>query len=147
MIKENIYSTLTAQSSLLTLLGPIDAANARIYAAWPQAQPVLTGFEPDEGWLIMHEEQASMPFGPIYEDVYFNFHIFVTRATLADDVIDILDSLWNWRMAGHNSFVYGERNVLFSKRIHINELFEIDTKLYHKIARYLLRMVKTPFTG
>ena len=146
-IKEGIYGTLLAQNALLSLLGPVSEANLRIYNGWPQVQPQLTGVEPDEGWLIFYEEQTVTPRDLIYEDVYMDFHCYVTRLSLGEDCVDILDSLWNWRIAGQNSLSYGERIVIYSKRIHLLETFDQEIKMYRKIARFLMRMVKTPFTG
>jgi hypothetical protein len=145
-IKEGIYSTLLARTDLLALLGPVSADQRRLYAGWPQTQPKLTGTEPDEGWMVIYEEQTVTPRELTYEDVYYDFHMFVTRLSLAEDCIDIIDDIWNWKIAGQNSLFYGERLVIYSRRIHLVEGWDEETHLYHKVARVLMRMVKTPFS-
>ena len=146
-IKEGIYSTLLARTDLFTLLGPVTAQCRRVYNGWPQTQPKLSGTEPDEGWCIFYEEQTVTPREITYEDVYYDFHFFVTRLSLAEDCIDIIDDIWNWKIAGQNSLFYGERLVIYSRRIHLVEGFDEETHLYHKVARVLMRMVKSPFSS
>ena len=144
-IKEGIYSDLRGSATLLALLGPVSLSNRRIYNGWPQDSPRLTGIEPDEGWLIFFEEQSVILWDTTEEEVYMDFHIWVTRLSLAEDVIDVLDTLYHWKLAGQNSRTFEERNVVHSQRIHAIDSYDDEIKLYRKIGRYRFKTVKVPF--
>lgn len=146
-VKTDIYNDLRNSATLLALLGPVTAQNRRIYSGWPQEQPRLSGIEPDEGWIIFYEEQAVVLWDTTEEEIYIDFHIWVTRLTLAEDVLDILDDLYHWKIAGQNSRTFGERNVVHSQRIHCLETFDDEVKLYRKVGRYRFKCVKVPFAS
>lgn len=146
-VKTDIYSDLRNSAELLALLGPVTTVNLRIYNQWPQVQPQLTGIEPDEGWIIFSEEQSVILWDTVEEEIYIDFHIWVTRLSLAEDIIDILDNLYHWKLAGQNSRTFGERNVVHSQRIHLLETYDEEIHLYRKIGRYRFKTVKVPFTS
>lgn len=146
-IKKDIYNDLRTNEELLALLGPVTSANLRIFNQFPQVQPKLSGIEPDEGWLVFYEEQSVILWDTVEEEIYMDFHIWVTRLTLAEDVIDILDNLYHWKLAGQNSRMFGERNVIHSQRIHTLETYDEEVHLYRKIGRYRFKTVKVPFAS
>ena len=145
-IKKDIYADLSGNASLLALLGPVTERNHRIYSGYPQINPALSGNNASEGWLIFYEEQSVILWDTIAENVYMDFHIWATTLSIGEDVIDILDGLYHWRIAGQNSRRFGERNVVHMKRIHCLETYDDTVKLYRKIGRYKFVCVKTPFT-
>lgn len=145
--KQTIYEQLVARQDLLNILGPVTADNPRIFAAWPQQTPKLSGIEPEEGWIAFYEEQTVVLFLTTLEEWYFDFHCWLTRLSMAEDIIDILDDLWHWKLAGQNSFIAGGYNVLHSQRIHVLETYDAEIKMYRKILRYRFRTQKTPFTS
>jgi len=144
-IKRDVYADLTGHAGLLSLLGPVTDRNARIYAGWPQIAPALSGNNASEGWLVFYEEQSVILWNTILEDVYMDFHIWATSQSIGEDAIDILDSLYHWRIAGQNSRTFGERNVVQMKRIHCLETYDDAVKLYRKIGRYRFATVMSPF--
>ena len=144
-IKRDIYTDLSTNASLLALLGPVTERNHRIYSGWPQIAPALSGNNVTEGWLIFYEEQSVILWDTIGEDIYMDFHIWCTTLSIGEDAIDILDSLYHWRIAGQNSRFFGERLVLNMKRIHCLESYDDAVKLHRKIGRYKFACVKSPF--
>lgn len=145
-IKKDIYIDLTTNSTLMALLGPVSDRNRRIYSGHPQVHPTLSGNNVTEGWLIFYEEQSVILWDTIAEQVFMDFHIWSTSLSIGEDVIDILDSLYHWRIAGQNSRSFGERIVVHMKRIHCLETYDDSVKLYRKIGRYKFVCVKTPFS-
>ena len=145
-IKKGIYSDLTGNSDLLTLLGPVTPTNRRCYAGWPQVAPKLSGNNVNEGWLVFYEEQSVILSKAISEDVYIDFHVWCTDLSIGEGVIDILDTLYNWRIAGQNSRYFGERLVVYVQRIHCLETYDEEVHLYRKIGRYKFQLMKTPYS-
>ena len=145
-IKKSIYADLIGNAALLTLLGPVSEFNRRVYLAYPQEVPRLSGNNAAEGWLIFYEEQSVILWSTIEEQVYMDFHCFATTPAIGEDVIDILDSLYHWRIAGQNSRTISTYNVTYMQRIHCLETYDEVTKLYRKIGRYRFQIVKTPFS-
>ena len=120
--------------------------NQRLYAAYPQQIPRISGNNEAEGWLIFYEEQAIIKWETIAEDSYWDFQCWCTSLTIGEAVIDILDELYHWRISGQNSRTFGIYNVNNMKRIHCLETYDETVKLYRKIARYRFALVKTPFS-
>ena len=62
-IFEGIYQTLVDDPTLVPgLLGPRTVENQRLYRAFPQTMPVLSGYEPQpngEGWVVIEEPKAG----------------------------------------------------------------------------------------
>ena len=145
-LKKSIYSDLSSNTALLTLLGPVTEHNRRIYLSFPQEVPRLSGNNASEGWLIFYEEQSVILWSTIQEQSYFDFHIYATTPAIGEDAIDILDTLYHWRIAGQNSRVISDYNVVYMQRIHCLETYDETVKLYRKIGRYRFQLVKTPFS-
>lgn len=156
--KQNIFAELNV-SSIKDILGPTSVSNARVYFAWPQEQPALTD-EPEEvgeGWLTYHERYTPIAWNQIREDFLFEVNIYATRVSMMEQIIDILDDKWHWKMAGHNGRTVGSGdvvyNVLFSARVQTQDYFAEDgayaraggPKLYRKQALYQFAAVKIPF--
>lgn len=145
-IKKDIYADLSTNAALLSLLGPVTERNMRVYSGYPQIAPALSGNNASEGWLIFYEEQSVILWNTILEDVYIDFHIWATTLSIGEDIIDILDGLYHWRIAGQNSRSFGERLVVNMKRIHCLETYDDTVKLHRKIGRYKFACVVTPFS-
>ena len=145
-IRTAIYGDLLGRQDMLAALGPIMPNNQRIYAAFPQTVPSLSGNNASEGWIIFYEEQAVILGDTIEEISFFDFHVWATTMTIGETAIDILDNLYHWRIAGQNSRVIGAYNVVDSRRVHCLESYDQQVKLYRKIGRYQFRLVKTPFS-
>lgn len=135
-IKKAVYADLIGNADLLALLGPVTPYNRRVYYAWPQEVPRLSGNNVNEGWMVFYEEQAVIPKMSIGEAIYMDFHIWCTDISIGEDAIDILDTLYYWRIAGQNSRAFGERLVTYMQRVHCLETYEETIKLYRKIGRY-----------
>src|SRR5258707_1123484 len=102
-IFESLFSAMSADPQLLPLLQGSGYPNQRLYRDFPKLQLFLKGYEPQvsEGWLVLEEAQpglraAQTQYSTIYEALEVNFHVFGTTYGLADDVSDILDSLFGW---------------------------------------------------
>ena len=143
-IFEGIVTALNADTTLIPgILGPRTVTNQRLYRAFPQAQSLLSGYEPDggEGWLVIEEPQPGLrpewqEYVSVVEIVDVTFHVFATRYSIADDVTDVLDSLWQWSVEQQRDIQYGERFLLFSQRVHTEEKYQPETKLYRKVLGY-----------
>ena len=146
-IRQAIYSDLMARQDLLDLLGPVSDLNKRVYAAYPQEIPRLSGNASAEGWLIFYEEQSVIPWETILESSYYDFHCWCLSLTIGEAVIDILDELYHWRVAGQNSRTFDNYNVIDMRRVHCLETYDDEVKLYRKIGRYRFSLVKTPFSS
>jgi hypothetical protein len=156
--KQFIFADLNT-SAVIDLLGSVTVCNARVYFAWPQEQPALSNepTEPGEGWLTYHEKYTPIAWNQIREDFLFEVNIFATRVSVCEQVLDVLDDKWHWKMAGHNSRCVGSGsviyNVLFSQRLQTQDFFAQDgeysraggPKLYRKQALYQFAAVKVPF--
>jgi hypothetical protein len=144
-VREALFSDLSS-SAILDLLGPVSSTNRRVYSGWPQEQPILTGHEPAEGWLVFHEGTTPIAFQSLREDFTYEINIFATLHTIGEDILDVLDDTWHHKLAGHNSRRFGsDRNVLWSQRVTSLDLYEETVKLYRKQATYLFATVKVPF--
>lgn len=135
-IRQTIYNDLRSHSALLALLGPVTTDNLRIYSGWPQTPPQLSSIEPDEGWLVVYEPETLVYWQTVQQHAMFDFIMTVTRSTLGDDVIDILDDLYHWKLGGQNSRLFGEWNVIRSARLYCKETYMEPVKLFQKTARY-----------
>ena len=146
-IFEGIVAALNADTALIPgILGPRTVTNQRLYRAFPQTQSLLGSYEPDggEGWLVIEEPVAGLgggtdQYGSAMEIVEVKFHVFATRYSIADDVIDVLDTLYNWTVEQMRDLQYGERFLLFSRRFQTEEKYNAETKLYTKIAAYRMQ--------
>jgi len=144
-VKKDVYADLVNHASVLSLLGPVTDYNRRVYYAWPQEVPRLSGNNVNEGWLVFYEEQSVINKNAIGEDIYMDFHTFCTDISIGEDMIDILDTLYHQRAAGQNARMFGERLVTYMQRIHCLETYDETIKLYRKIGRYRFQTVKTPY--
>lgn len=148
-IFEGIVAALNADASLIpSILGPRTVTNQRLYRQFPQTQSLLSSYEPEsgEGWLVIEEPIAGLgggvdQYGSAMEIVEVKFHIFATRYSIADDVIDVLDSLYGWTVEQQRDIQYGERFLLFSRRFHTEEKYNAETKLYQKMAAYRMQCI------
>jgi hypothetical protein len=156
--KQQIFADLNV-SSVIDKLGPVSVSNSRVYFAWPQEQPALTNEpkEVGEGWMTYHERYTPTAWNQIREDFLFEINIYHTRVSAMEEVLDVVDDLWHWKMAGHNSKCVGSGaviyNILFSQRVQTQDFFAEDgayaraggPKLYRKQALYQFAAVKVPF--
>ena len=141
---EEIYTALTDDATLLALLGPKTSTNARIMRTFPQTQQLLSGYEPQggEGWLVIQEGAPAgggaftEQFDSAYEIIGIAFHVFATRYSLADDVADVLDTLYMWTVEQQRALQYGERIVLFVRRVQQLDQYLQDVKLHQKTLLY-----------
>ena len=150
---ENIYAQLRADTTLPTLLGAESPQNPRILRAYPQLQEILTtppGYEPSggEGWLVFLENKSAIRAEntqreTIYEvwDIYFS--VYATRYSIGDDVGDVLDQYWHWSVEQQRDVTYGDRIVLFSRRLNTYEEYAEEIKLYTKTHWFEMTFVQT----
>jgi hypothetical protein len=150
-IFEHIYSTLRADTTLPVLLGAESPTNPRILRAYSQLQELLTlppGYEPSggEGWLVLLEDE-SQPKAyteqeeTIYEVVDFNFTVFSTRYSIADDVCDVLDQTWHWTAEQQRDVQYGDYILLMTRRLNTYEGYAQEIKMYQKTHWYRMTFV------
>jgi hypothetical protein len=145
---EQIFQVLLTNDALFKLLGPRTSENMRLYRSYPQLMSVLTSYEPKggEGWLLFHEEE-SLPssstsnFESIIEIVEVLFTAVATRFSLVDDVLDVLDQTWQWSVPQQREVQYGERLLLFSRRLTAAEKYAPDIKLPQKTSKYRMEFV------
>lgn len=148
-IFEGIFGTLQADTALMGLLGPPGANNPRIMRSFPQLQALLaTGYEPtsSDAWLVFQEPgpyptAMTATYDSSWEVIEIGFHVFSTRYSLADDVIDRLDSYWHWSVDQQREVQYGERILLGTRRYRPEEVFSAEIKLPQKSAFYRMRFV------
>lgn len=148
-IFEGIVAALNADASLIPgILGPRTVTNQRLYRQFPQTQSILSNYEPDggEGWIVIEEPVAGLGGGADQYDsaleiITVAFHVFATRYSIADDVIDVLDGLWHWTAEQQRDIQYGERFLLFSRRFQNEEKYSAETKLYQKIVSYRMQFI------
>mgnify|MGYP001559815553 CR=1 FL=1 len=146
-IFEGIVTALNADATLIPgILGPRTVTNQRLYRAFPQTQSLLSGYEPDggEGWLVIEEPQSGIrneweQYSSVVELIEVTFHVFATRYSIADDVTDVLDSLFQFSVEQQRDIQYGERVLLFSRRVRTEEKYQLETKLYVKILGYRMQ--------
>ena len=146
-IFEGIVAALNTDASLIPgILGPRTVTNQRLYRIFPQTQSLLSSYEPGggEGWLVIEEPQPGMrsewePYTSVVEVLDVTFHVFATRYSIADDVTDVLDSLYQFFVEQQHDIQYGERFLLFSRRVRTEEKYQPETKLYLKILGYRMQ--------
>lgn len=138
-----IYSALNV-SAVTNLLGSQTVTNNRLYVGWPQEQPILSGQEPDEGYVVWHEEPTRK--NGAYEDVRVNFTVVTTRPTTADKVIDQMDALWDWRVPQQKAVTYGTRILLTSGRVQTTQEYDEARRLHRRTASYEMEFVDTPYS-
>ncbi len=150
---EGIYQTLLEDPLLVPgILGPRTVNNQRLYRAFPQAMSLLSGYEPQpngEGWVVIEEPQAGPRAGMTQlesaeELVDINFHIFATlgRTSIAEAVIDVLDSYWDWTVEQMRDVNYGDRFLLFTRRFEVEEVYAKEVKLFQKTAKFHMRFMR-----
>lgn len=152
-IFEGLYQTLVDDPVLVPgLLGPRTVENQRLFRAFPQTQPVLSGYEPQpsgEGWIVLEEPQSAprtrmMEFETAEEVLEISFHVFASlgRTSIAEAVIDVLDSYWDWTVEQMRDVQYGDRFLLFARRFSVEELYAQEIKLFHKVAKFRMRFIR-----
>ena len=152
-IFEGIYQTLVDDPLLVPgILGPRTVDNQRLYRAFPQAMSVLSGYEPQpngEGWIVMEEPHAGMQAGGAQaetaeERLDVHFHVFATlgRTSIAEAVIDVLDSYWDWTVEQMRDVSYGDRFLLFTRRFEVQEVYAKEVKLFQKTATFRMRFMR-----
>ncbi len=152
-IFEGIYQVLVEDPFLVPgLLGPRTVENQRLYRGFPQQAPTLAGYEPQpngEGWLVIEEPQPGLRAAMVQLDtaeelIDVHFHIFATlgRTSIAEAVMDVLDSYWEWTVEQMRDVVYGDRFLLFARRFEAQELYAQDVKLFHKLAKFRMRFMR-----
>ena len=151
-IFEGIYQTLVEDPLLVPgILGPRTVNNQRLYRAFPQAMSLLSGYEPQpsgEGWVVIEEPQAATTGATQFEiaeewlDVHF--HVFATlgRTSIAEAVIDVLDSYWDWTVEQMRDVSYGDRFLLFTRRFEVQEVYAKEVKLFQKTAKFRMRFMR-----
>ena len=151
-IFEGIYQTLVDDPTLVPgLLGPRTVENQRLYRAFPQQMPILSGYEPQpsgEGWVVIEEPQAAgtslAQFETAEERLDVHFHVFATlgRTSIAEAVIDVLDSYWDWTVEQMRDVSYGDRFLLFTRRFEVQEVYAKEVKLFQKTAKFHMRFMR-----
>lgn len=142
-LREYIHDQLRTATTVVALLGPLTSGNFRLYAYFPQQHPVLSNGEPDEGWLVYTLDGSTQGArDSIFEWTTVHFDIFTTRASLADDVLDQLDVLWQWRIPQQRDVMISERLLLMSKRVKTEEQYAKDFHLYQRTLQYEWQLVR-----
>jgi hypothetical protein len=146
-IWESIYQALLADAPLLELLGPVTLNNLRILRSFPQLQSLLTDYEPqNEGWLVIDEPKPSLraisdQITSAWEVIEPVMSIFATRFSLCDDASDRIDQSFHWSIVQQRDLQFGERIVLFTRRIETADKYDSEVKLYRKDVTYKIEMV------
>jgi hypothetical protein len=149
-IFEQIFSMLVNDATLVPgILGPRTATNLRLYRAWPQLQSLLLSYEPQppEGWLVVEQPQPSLRLGQgqldsNHELFEIAFHCYATQYSVAQDVLDVLDTLFHWSVQQQRDLTFGERIVLFTRRYSTQDKYAQDVKLFEKVMTYFLETVR-----
>ncbi len=81
-------------------------------------------------------------FDTIYELLEINFRVFAVTYGLADDVSDVLDTLFSWTVEQQRDIQYGDYFVLFSRPYQTGETYAQEIKLAQKARQYRLELVK-----
>lgn len=150
-IFEGLFSAMGAHPTLIELLGAKTATNLRLYRSFSQFQSFLLGppiYEPmvAEGWLVLEETAPGLntsraQYDSIYEIMDLSFHVFATTHGVADDVSDVLDTLFNWTIEQQRDTVYGNYYVFFSRAFQTSEKYAKEITLAQKIRQYRLELV------
>ena len=147
-LREYVHAQLRTTPLVPYLLGPITSGNFRLYGYYPQQHPVLSGGEPDEGWLVYTLDGPTIgEFGTIFENATVGFDVFTTRVSLADDVLDQLDALWQWRITQQKDITIAEYLLLMSRRVKTEEVYAKDVHLYQRTTRYAWELVRNEAEG
>lgn len=150
-IFEGIYQTLVADTALPALIGARTTTNLRYYRAYPQFENFLTSvpYEPmaQDGWIVLEEPELEPSTSHLMDDSMWEgmeptFHVYTTRNSIADDVIDVLDSYWHWQVEQQRPVTYGDRILLRTRRFRTEERYDKDLKLYVRQAHYRMVFVK-----
>lgn len=143
-LREYMAGQLQALPLVPNLLGARTSGNFRLYAYYPQQHPELSRGEPDEGWLVYTLDSPTQGvWGNISEDAQVLFDVFTTRASLADDVIDQLDSLWQWQIPQEHDITIANTYLLIqSRRTKIIEGYAQAIHLYQRTLQYTWELVK-----
>ncbi len=147
-IFEGIFATLQADAAIVSLLGPPIPQGPRMLRSFPQLQTLLETYEPtqNDAWLVFQEPEPyptsmTATYESIWEVVEIGFLIFAVRYSLADDVIDRLDTYWHWSVDQQRDVRYGERILLGSRRYRPFESYAQEIKLPQKSAFYRMRFI------
>ena len=150
-ILESIYTDLRANATLPLLLGPVSPTNPRILRSYAELQSILStppGYDPSggEGWLVFQEAESKMAAysrqeETIYELCDFDFIVYATRYSIADDVTDVLDGLYHWSVQQQREITFGERILLMSRRLNTFEKYAQEIKLVQKTSFYRMGFV------
>lgn len=150
-ILESIYTDLRANTTLPLLLGPVSPTNPRILRSYAELQSILStppGYDPSggEGWLVFQETEAKLAaFSRQEETIHdvsdFDFIVYATRYSIADDVTDVLDGLYHWSIHQQREVTFGERIVLFARRLNTFEKYAQEIKLVSKTSLYRMTFV------
>lgn len=147
-IWESIYAMLLADQALLNILGPVTSNNFRILRSYPQLQSLLTSYEPQdgEGWLVIDEPAPSLRVIAVQSDsaweaVEPTFSVFATRFSLCDDVSDRIDQQLHWSVHQQRELTFGERIVLFTRRLKTADKYDSEVKLHRKDITLKIEMV------
>ena len=152
-IFEALFQALVDDPDLVPgILGPRTVTNQRLYRSFPQIQSLLTSFEPGnggEGWLVLEEQEPGLraaieQFDTVHEVLEVVFHIYGNRYAIGDAVTDILDTFWHWSVDQQREIQYGDRILLFTRRLESSDTYAKDIKLFEKVLKY--RMVFVPET-
>lgn len=144
---EGIYQLLLADQVLLDILGPVTARNMRILRSFPQLQQGLTAYEPaNEGWLVIDEPEPTLravaeQLESAWEIIEPTFAVLATRLSVCDDVSDRIDQVFHWTIDQQRALQFGERIVLFTRRLRTKDSWNKELKLYQKDIIYLMKMV------
>jgi len=154
-VREGFLASLLADSTLVGLLGVGSSANALIYSAWPQQQPLLSAIEPtSEGWMTVREENteafalqpSSEPSNDDTAHEYFTFvlDIYGTALALADKILTRIDLQYHWRIDQQRATIFGPWYLVFSRRVKVTDGYDDKVKLNHKSANYELTCILSP---
>jgi hypothetical protein len=146
-IAASIYTALRTQSTIPVLLGAVTNANRRIYREFPQVMPILSNLEPAEGWMVVQEKRPSLyasrqNIETVHEVFEIGFDVYTTQIALGHAIVDVLDTLFQWRVPQQRSVLYGDRWLLMSRRYTVEEGYQQDIKLYSILTAYLMTFVK-----
>ncbi len=146
-IFEQLYSFLSTDTALLTILGGVTPENPRLFRSFPQLQAFLKDYEPEsEGWMLIDEPQPYPSAYNIQEETIYDviepvFNVVATRFSLIDDVIDHIDTFFHWSIDQQRDLSFAERLVLTTRRIFSADSYNKEIKLMQKDIRYRMVMV------
>ena len=143
-IKGGIISALLS-TTILSFLGEASANNYRIYDAWPQHQPEVI-IEPPQtgGWMVVDDKAEGGIRESIHEVHEIDFHILSPLFTIGEDVIDILDGIFQWNFPQQRNVVYGNFILYETRRTKTEQTFHKDFNIPQKTATYTMDFVKSP---